>query len=69
MGKLRILRNLRENRIGVAQIEAVGYQIRSINCGEGIITAENFGALIVLYSETGGHVLTPFFGHVSRMAG
>ena len=30
--------------------------------GEGIITAENFGALIVLYSETGGHVLTPFLG-------
>ena len=28
--------------------------------GKGIITAENFGALIVLYSETGGHVLTPF---------
>ena len=29
---------------------------------KGIITAENFGALIVLYSETGGHVLTPFLG-------
>ena len=30
--------------------------------GKGVITAENFGALIVLYSETGGHVLTPFLG-------
>jgi hypothetical protein len=27
---------------------------------KGIITAENFGALIVSYSEIGGHVLTPF---------
>ena len=27
-----------------------------------IITAENFGALIVLCSEIGGHVLTPFLG-------
>jgi hypothetical protein len=32
--KLRISRNLQENRIGVVQIEVVGYQIRSINCGE-----------------------------------
>jgi hypothetical protein len=60
--KLGISRNLRRIRIRVVQIEVVGYQIRSINCGEGIITAENFGALIVLYSETGGHVLTPFLG-------
>ena len=29
--KLRISRNLRRNRIGVVQIEAVGYQIGSIN--------------------------------------
>ena len=25
-----------------------------------IITAENFGALMISYSEIGGHVLTPF---------
>ena len=29
---------------------------------KGIITAENFGALMILYSEIGGHVLTPFLG-------
>ena len=58
--KLGISRNLRRIRIKVVQIEVVGSQIRSINRGEGIITAGNFGALIVLYSETGGHVLTPF---------
>ena len=27
---------------------------------KGIITAKNFGALMISYSETGGHVLTPF---------
>ena len=27
---------------------------------KGIITAENFGALMILYSEIWGHVLTPF---------
>ena len=27
---------------------------------KGIITAENFGALMILYSKIGGHVLTPF---------
>ena len=27
---------------------------------KGIITVENFGALMILYSEIGGHVLTPF---------
>jgi hypothetical protein len=27
---------------------------------KGIITAENFGALMILYFEIGGHVLTPF---------
>ena len=32
--KLRILRNMRRNRIRVVQIEVVGYQIRSINCGK-----------------------------------
>jgi len=39
-----------------------------INCCQKRITAkrvsllgENFGALIILYSEIGGHVLTPFF--------
>jgi len=25
-----------------------------------MITAENFGALMISYSEIGGHVLTPF---------
>jgi len=29
---------------------------------KGIITAENFGVLMISYSETGGHVLTPFLG-------
>jgi len=33
---------------------------------KGIIIVENFGALMILYSEIGGHVLTPFFGHVPR---
>ena len=60
--KLRISKNLRKSRIRVVQIEVVGCQIRSINCGKSIITAENFGALIALYSEIGGHVLTPFLG-------
>ena len=27
---------------------------------KGIITAENFGALMISYSEIGGHVLAPF---------
>jgi len=27
---------------------------------KGIITAENYGALMILYFEIGGHVLTPF---------
>jgi len=63
LGKLRISRNLQKNRIGVVRLEAVCYQLRSINCGKkGIITAENFGALMISYSEIGGHVLTPFLG-------
>ena len=37
-------------------------KLGALIAGKGIITAENFGALIVLYSETGGHVLTPFLG-------
>jgi hypothetical protein len=37
-------------------------RLGALIAGKGIITAENFGALIVLYSETGGHVLTPFLG-------
>ena len=32
--KLRISRDLRENRIKVVQNKAVGYQIKSINCGK-----------------------------------
>ena len=32
--RLRISRNLRRNRIRVVQIEVVGYQIGSINCGK-----------------------------------
>jgi len=61
-GKLRISKDLQKNRIRVVQVEVVGYQIRSINCGESIITAENFGVLMISYSEIGGHVLTPFLG-------
>ena len=37
-------------------------RLGALIAGKGIITAGNFGALIVLYSETGGHVLTPFLG-------
>jgi hypothetical protein len=37
-------------------------RLGALIAGKGIITVENFGALIVLYSETGGHVLTPFLG-------
>ena len=37
-------------------------RLGALIAGKGIITAENFGALIVLYSETGGHVLTSFLG-------
>ena len=37
-------------------------RLGALIAGGSIITAENFGALIVLYSETGGHVLTPFLG-------
>ena len=37
-------------------------RLGTLIAGKGIITAENFGALIVLYSEIGGHVLTPFLG-------
>ena len=62
LGKLRISRNLQRNRVRVVQIKAVGYQIGSINYEKGIITAENFGALMISYSEIGGHVLTPFLG-------
>jgi len=29
---------------------------------KGIIIAENLGALMISYSEIGGHVLTPFWG-------
>jgi len=29
---------------------------------KGIIIVENFGALMISYSEIGGHVLTPFLG-------
>jgi len=29
---------------------------------KGVISAENFRALMISYSETGGHVLTPFLG-------
>ena len=37
-------------------------RLGALIAGKGIITAENFGALIVSYSEIGGHVLTPFLG-------
>ena len=33
---------------------------------KGIITAENFGALMTSYSEIGGHVLTPFLDTYPR---
>jgi len=33
---------------------------------KGIITEENFRVLMILYSEIGGHVLTPFFGMYLR---
>jgi len=65
-GKLRISRSLRKNQIRVVQSKAVGYQIGSINCGRGIITAENFGALMISYSEIGACVDT-VFGHVSMI--
>ena len=35
--KLRISRNMWRNRIGVVQIEVVGYQIGSINCGKALL--------------------------------
>ena len=37
-------------------------RLGALIAGKGIITAENFGALMILYSEIGGHVLTPFLG-------
>ena len=67
--KLEISRNLRRIRIRIVQIEVVGSQIRSINCGEGIITAENFGALNSFILRNWGACVDTVFGHVSRMAG
>ena len=40
-------------------------RLGALIAGKGIITAENFGALIVSYSEIGGHVLTLFLGTCS----
>ena len=37
-------------------------RLGALIAGKGIITAENFGALMISYSEIGGHVLTPFLG-------
>ena len=31
------------------------------------LSGVNFGALMVLYSEIGGHVLTPFFARVKMI--
>ena len=40
-------------------------RLGALIAGKGIITVENFGASIVLYSEIGGHVLTPFLDKVA----
>jgi len=38
---------------------AINDRQEEINCEKGVIIGENFGALMILYSEIGGHALTP----------
>ena len=59
---MRVSRDLRKNQIRIAQIKDIGYQIGALIGEKDIITAENLGALMISYSEIGGHVLTPFLG-------
>ena len=53
-GKLRISRDLQKNRNRVVQIEVVGYQIRSINCGKRHHYCGEFRSINDSYSKIGG---------------
>ena len=52
------------NRARVVQIWQLITKLGEV-IAERYYYCREFGALMILYSEIGGHVLTPFFGHVS----
>ena len=60
--KLRISRDLQKNRIGVIQIEVVGYQIRSINREKRHHYCREFQSINDVILRNWGHVLTPVEG-------
>ena len=67
--KLRISRNMQKNRIRVVQIEVVGYQIRSINCGKRHHYCREFRSIDDFILQNWGACVDTIFGHVSRPAG
>ena len=67
--KLRISRNLQENRIGVVWIEVVSYQIRSINCGKRHHYCIKFRSINSFILQNWGACVDTIFAHVSRKAG
>ena len=66
--KLGISRNLRRIRIKVVQIEVVGYQISSINCGRKHHYCREFRSINSFILRNWGACVDTIFGHVSRMA-
>ena len=67
--KLRISRNMQKNRIRVVQIEVVGYEIRSINCGKRHHYCREFRSIDDFILRNWGACVDTVFGHVSRSAG
>ena len=67
--KLGISRNLRRNRIRVVQIEVVGCQIRSINCGKRYHYCREFRSINSFILRNWGACVDTVFGHVSRITG
>ena len=63
--KLRISRDLQKNRIRVVQIEVVGYQIRSINCGKRHHYCREFRSINDFILRNWGACVDTVFGHVS----
>ena len=64
-GKLRILRDLQENRVRVVQIKVVGYQIRNINCGRRHHYCREFRSTNDSILRNWGACVDTVFGHVS----
>jgi len=62
--KLRISRGLQKNRVRVVQIEVVGYQVRSIDCGKRHHYCREFWSINDLILRNWGACVDTVFGHV-----